>query len=330
VESDPQKINIMAIISYHASHEQFKPSELLTWAMLAETAGFEGINSSDHFYPWSERQGESGFSFAWLGAAMQATGLPFGMVCAPGPRYHPTVLAQAAATLAEMFPGRFTMALGSGEALNENVTGEPWPDKETRNQRLYESADAIKRLLQGENVNFEGTISVKDARLYTLPKRTPRIIAAAVTEKTAAWLGSWADGMITIHKPQKELQAMIDAFEGGGGKGKEKYLKVQLSYAHSHQEALSGAWHQWRTNVLSHKNLGDFSQPAQFDREAEKVTVEQLEKMVLISSDPQQFVDWIQQYIAMGFENIILHNVNREQEQFIRDFGEKVLPHCKS
>jgi coenzyme F420-dependent glucose-6-phosphate dehydrogenase len=318
----------MAIISYHASHEQFKPSELLDWAILAERSGFQGINSSDHFYPWSERQGESGFSFAWLGAAMQATTIPFGMVCAPGPRYHPALLAQAAATLAEMFPGRFTMALGSGEALNENITGEPWPDKDTRNQRLYESHDVIRRMLRGENVSFEGTITVKEARLYTLPPQSPEIIAAAVSEETAEWLGSWADGMITIHKPQKELKAMTEAFERGGGKGKKRHLKVQLSYAPAYDEALSGAYDQWRTNVLSNKHLGDFSQPGQFDRAAEKVPVEQLEKMVHISNDPQQFVDWIQQYIDMGFENIILHNVNREQELFIKDFGEKVLPRC--
>ena len=319
----------MAIISYHASHEQFKPSELLAWAVLAEKAGFDGINSSDHFFPWSERQGESGFSFAWLGAAMQSTSLPFGLVCAPGPRYHPAILAQAAATLSEMFPDRFWMALGSGEALNENITGASWPDKETRNRRLYESADVIKKLLNGENVNFEGVISVKNARLYTMPEHSPQIVAAAVTEKTAEWLGSWADGMITIHKPYNELKATIDAFERGGGKGKKKYLKVQLSYARSHEAAIADAYDQWRTNVLSNENLGDFSQPEQFDREAENVSAEQLEKMVHISSDPQQFVEWIRKYIQMGFENIILHNVNREQEQFINDFGKNVLPQFK-
>ncbi len=320
----------MAIISYHASHEQFKPSELLKWVMLAEQSGFEGVNSSDHFYPWSERQGESGFSFAWLGAAMQATGLPFGMVCAPGARYHPIILAQAAATLAEMFPDRFYMALGSGEALNENVTGEPWPDKDTRNERLYESATVIKRLLNGENVSYEGIISVNNARLYTLPQQAPLIIAAAVTEKTAEWLGSWADGMVTIHKPYPELQAMIEAFERGGGKGKKKYLKVQLSYARTHEEALSGAWDQWRTNVLPDGHLGDFSQPSQFDKAAEKVTTGDLEKMVHISADPQKHIEYIKQYIDMGFENIILHNVNRDQDLFIRDFGAKVLPALKA
>jgi coenzyme F420-dependent glucose-6-phosphate dehydrogenase len=320
----------MAIISYQASHEQFTPRELLKWTIMAEKAGFEGVNSSDHFYPWSERQGESGFSFAWLGAAMQATGFLTGMVCAPGPRYHPAVIAQAVATLADMFPNRFWISLGSGEALNENITGEPWPDKETRNQRLFESADVINRLLQGEEVNHDGTFQVKEAKLYTLPQKVPLMLGAAVTEKTAAWLGSWADGMITIHKPIDELKAMIQAFEKGGGKGKPMYLKVQLSYAKTYEAAMAGAYDQWRTNVLPHDKLGDLSKPEHFDNAAREVTREDVAKMVHISADLQQHADWIRQYIEMGFENIILHNVNREQELFIQDFGEAVLPRLKT
>jgi coenzyme F420-dependent glucose-6-phosphate dehydrogenase len=119
-------------IGYQASHEQFSPSALLRYAILAEKAGFECVNCSDHFHPWSEAQGESGFSFAWLGAALQATHIPFGVVCAPGQRQHPAIVAQAAATLSEMFPERFWMALGSGEVLNEQITGEKWPLKSVK------------------------------------------------------------------------------------------------------------------------------------------------------------------------------------------------------
>ncbi len=319
----------MAIISYHASHEQFRPSDLLKWVKLAEQAGFEGVNSSDHFYPWSERQGESGFSFAWLGAAMQITNVPFGMVCAPGGRYHPAIIAQAVATLAEMFPDRFLIALGSGEALNEKITGEPWPDKDKRNQRLYESADVIRRLLHGETVNHQGMITLRNTKLYTLPKSAPQILGAAVTEQTAEWLGSWAEGLITIHKPYEELAAVIKAFERGGGKGKPMFLKVQLSYARKHEDALSGAFHQWRTNVLPGEKLADLSLPEHFDEAARNVTQEDIERMVHISADPREHIKWIRQYIDMGFQNIILHNVNREQEEFINDFGTLVLPHLR-
>jgi coenzyme F420-dependent glucose-6-phosphate dehydrogenase len=119
----------MAIIGYHASHEQFRPGDLLRYVQLAEQAGFGAAMCSDHFHPWSERQGQSGFAWAWLGAALEATSLSFGLVNAPGQRYHPAIIAQAAATLADMFPGRFWIAVGSGQALNEHITGERWPSK---------------------------------------------------------------------------------------------------------------------------------------------------------------------------------------------------------
>ena len=136
---------------------------------MAENAGFQGIHSSDHFHPWSKRQGQSGFSFTWIGAAMQATKLPFSMVCAPGQRYHPALVAQAIATIAEMFPRRINIELGSGEALNELITGDEWPDKSIRNQRLLESANIIRQLLHGEEVTFDGLVKVKKAKLYTIP-----------------------------------------------------------------------------------------------------------------------------------------------------------------
>src|SRR5690606_8773495 len=127
------------MIAYHASHEQFSPADLMRYAALAEQAGFGAIHSSDHSHPWSERQGQRGHASTWLGAALQACSLPSGVICAPGPRHHPVILAQAAATLAELFPDRLWVALGSGEAINERVTGQPWPTKAIRNERLLES-----------------------------------------------------------------------------------------------------------------------------------------------------------------------------------------------
>ncbi len=133
-------------IAYHASHEQFDPHSLLEYAQLAESAGFQAAMCSDHFSPWSERQGNSGFAFSWLGAALQATHFSFGTVSAPGQRYHPAIVAQAAATLAQMYPGRFWLALGSGELLNEHITGDRWPAKEPRQQRLRECVDVMRAL----------------------------------------------------------------------------------------------------------------------------------------------------------------------------------------
>jgi probable non-F420 flavinoid oxidoreductase len=315
------------MIGYQASHEQFLPSELLRYSVLAEKAGFTAINSSDHFHPWSKRQGHSGYSFAWLGAAMANARLPFGVVCTPGYRNHPAIVAQAAATLAEMFPDRFWIALGSGEALNERITGEKYPVKSERNERLLECVNIIKRLLSGETVTHFGRVTVEHAKLYTLPKTLPLLIGAAVTKETAAWMGGWADGMITVHRPFEELKEVVDAFRNNGGEGKPIYLKVQLSYAKNEEDALQGAWDQWRTNIFHSTVLGDLWQVEQFDELGKFVQPEELKDMVRISSDIQQHIDWIKQDQALGFEKIILHNVNKDQETFIHDFGQHVLPH---
>ncbi len=159
----------MPTVGFHASHEQLPPSGLLAAVQAAEAAGFQAAMCSDHLAPWSERQGHSGHAWSWLGAAMQATSLPFGVVTAPGQRYHPAIIAQAIATLGELFPGRFWAALGSGEALNEHVTGDRWPAKADRDARLLECVEVIRALLRGEEVTHDGLVRVDRARLWSLP-----------------------------------------------------------------------------------------------------------------------------------------------------------------
>jgi len=319
----------MATIAYHASHEQFSPGELLQYARQAEACGFEAVHSSDHFHPWSLKQGQSGYSFAWLGAAMQATRIPFGVIVAPGQRYHPAVVAQATATLAELYPGRLWVALGSGEALNECITGGQWPRKADRNQRLLECAGIIRRLWNGEKVSHSGQVTIQQAKLFTLPPIPPLLLGAALTTDTAEWLGSWADGMITVHNPPGGLKETIGAFRRGGGGGKPVYLKVQLSYARYHQAAIDGAYDQWRTNVLDYPLINDLTQPEHFDAAAEKITHADLAAQVRISADVEQHIQWLADDIALGVDKIILHNVNRGQETFISDFGNYVLPRLK-
>jgi len=199
----------MVVIGYHASHEQHPPSALLRHTVRAAAAGFTAVSSSDHFSPWSERQGESGFAWSWLGAALEATNVPFGVVNAPGQRYHPAIVAQALATLAEMFPGRIWAALGTGEASNEHITGERWPDKRSRQERLLECVQVIRSLLAGAEVDVDGHVRVDRARLWTLPETPPRLVGAALTEATAKWCGGWADGLITVHQPAERLRRMF-------------------------------------------------------------------------------------------------------------------------
>lgn len=313
-------------VGYHASHEQFPPGELVGLTQAAEQAGFTAALSSDHFHPWSQKQGESGFAWAWLGAAMQATRLTFGVVNAPGQRYHPAIIAQAAATLAEMFPDRFWIAQGSGQAVNEAITGDVWPDKQERNARLLECVQVMRALWAGETVTHRGLVTVEDATLYTRPARPPKIIGAAITPKTAEWVGGWADGLITVSKPPDQLAEMVRAFRKGGGEGKPMYLKVQLSYAASDEEARAGALEQWASNVFASSVLTDLRRPEQFDELAAVVTPELIGQHVRISSDPARHLAWLADDVALGFEGLFLHNVNREQRAYIDAFGAHVVP----
>ena len=316
----------MVKISYHASHEQFKPGKLIELVKQAEHSGFTGVLSSDHFHPWNETQGESGFAWSWLGAAMQATKLTYGVVNAPGQRYHPAIIAQAGATLAEMFPERFWIALGSGQALNEHITGTHWPEKSQRNERLKECAEIIKALWEGETVNHKGLVRVEDAKLYTLPSTPPLIAGAAITEETASWIGSWADALITLSHPIPKLKKIIEAFRISGGEGKPLILKLQLSYVKTEAEALKGAFSEWKTNIFQSKLLSELRSPQQFQAAADFIDEKVMYEHVRVSANLRDHIQWIKEYISLRFDEIILHNVNTNQQRFIDDFGSKVLP----
>jgi coenzyme F420-dependent glucose-6-phosphate dehydrogenase len=319
----------MAEIGFHASHEQFTPRELLDFVQKAQRRGFDAAMSSDHFQPWSEQQGNSGYAWSWLGAAMQATTLPFGVVSTPGWRHHPAVLAQAAATLAQMFPGRFWMALGSGEAMNDHIVGEGWPPKPERNARLKECVEIIRALWAGETVNHAGLVRVDEAKLWVRPPMTPMLIGAAMTPSTAEWAGGWADGLITVNKPREQLKQLVEAFRRGGGAGKPMFLQVHLSYAGSDDEARDQAFDQWRTNILESAVLADLRMPAQFEAAAAFVRPEDLDDHVRISADLDRHVAWLRDDIALGFAGLYLHNVGRNQDAFLDQFGRHVLPRLR-
>jgi probable non-F420 flavinoid oxidoreductase len=316
------------VVGYHASHEQLAPSELLDCVVAAEAAGFQAAMCSDHFAPWSPRQGHSGFAWSWLGAALQATRLSLGVVNAPGQRYHPAIVAQAAATLSEMFPGRFWLALGSGEASNEHITGDRWPPKAERRARLGEAVEVIRALLAGETVTHHGLVQVDRARLWTLPERPPMLVAAAISPETAAWAGGWADGLVTLNQPQERLRAVVDAFREGGGDGKPLFLQVHLSWAPDEQAALAVAHDQWASNVFDPVLAMELALPEQFEAAARHVTPEDVRSAVLVSADLGRHTAWLAAYAELGFDRIYLHEVGQGEHQrpFIDAFGSKVIP----
>ncbi|HEV2108863.1 MAG TPA: TIGR03557 family F420-dependent LLM class oxidoreductase, partial [Thermomicrobiales bacterium] len=204
-------------IGYAASFEQFHPTDLLKYSQQAEGAGFEAVMASDHFHPWVPSQGHSAFVWAWMGALGATTKLRFGTgVTPPGYRYHPAVLAQAAATLEAMYPGRFYLGLGAGEALNEHIVGDYWPEAPVRLERLMESIEIIQRLFSGKIVKHRGThFTVESAKLYTLPENPPPIYVATSGPIMAGRTGKHTDGIITVGAADEKLNMLIDRFEKG-------------------------------------------------------------------------------------------------------------------
>lgn len=315
----------MVAIGFHASHEQIGPAQLLQDIQFAESAGFAAAMCSDHFNPWSHAQGHSGFAWSWLGAALATTGLTFGTVSAPGQRYHPAVLAQAAATLGTMFPGRFWLAPGSGEYLNESITGEPWPAKEERQLRLEESVAVIRSLLAGEQVTHDGRVRVADARVWDAPSPAPQLVAPAIGPDTAARAAAWADGLITLNQPHDRLRALLDAYRGSGGRGRA-ILQVHLSWAPTEAEAEAIAMDQWRNNVVQPPVTADLSTVEHFEALGQNTTPELVRQCVLVSSDAGRHAGWLHEYAELGFDEIYLHHVGQDQHRFIEAFAASVLP----
>ncbi|AQP43473.1 TIGR03885 family FMN-dependent LLM class oxidoreductase [Tessaracoccus flavus] len=317
----------MTRIGFHASHEQIAPGQLLSDVQHAERMGFDMAMCSDHFAPWSERQGHSGYAWAWLGAALATTGLEFGCVSAPGQRYHPAVAAQKIATLAAMFPGRFWTALGSGEAMNESITGERWPAKHERVARLEECVDIIRRLLAGEEVSHQGLVTVDRARVWDRPDEQPLLITPAVSPESAERSARWADGLITVNQDPDTLREVIASYRGAGGRGRVA-LQLHLSWAPTLEEAEAIAFEQWRSNVFGAPLSWDIDSVTGFDAAAEHVTMESVQRSVRISERPEQHLEWIREYAEMGFDDVYLHFVGQEQGAFLDTFGSDVLPKC--
>ena len=319
----------MTVVGFHASHEQAHPADLLQAVQRAEEVGFDAAMCSDHFAPWSERQGHSGFAWSWLGAALATTSLPFGVVNAPGQRYHPAIIAQASATLAAMFPGRFWVALGSGEAVNEHITGDRWPSKPERQARLLECVEVIRALHAGDEVTHHGLVHVDRARIWSLPDDPPLLVAAAVSPATAGWCASWADGLITVNQPIGVLRQVLDAYRSAGGQGRAT-LQVHVSYASDERTALAVAHDQWRNGALGAPVCWDTDSVEAFDAMSEHVRPDDLREAVLVSDDPAQHAAWLIERAELGFDAVQIHQVGEDQPEFLDVFGAKVVPELRA
>jgi G6PDH family F420-dependent oxidoreductase len=198
--------------------------------------------------------------------------------------------------------------------------------KEERNARLREAADVMRRLWAGETVTHEGLVTVSEARLWTRPTQPPMLVGAAITPRTAGWVGEWADALITVAQPRELLRQVVDAFRRGGGEGKPMFLQVHLAYAPSEEEARDAAFEQWRQNTLPNSVMTELAQPAQIAAAATHVTRDDLDAAVRISSDPGRHAEWLREDLALGFEALYLHEVGTGQERFVEVFGREVIP----
>ena len=244
----------MTRIGYAAMLEQFHPTELLDWCAQAEEAGFEaGFMVSEHFHPWLPQQGHSAFAWSFMGALGTRTSLPFGVgVTCPGFRYHPAVIAHAAATLGAMFPGRFWLGLGAGEALNEHVVGGYWPEIGVRSAMMFEAIEIMSKLFSGEVVKHQGKyFTLESAKLYTRPDEPVPIYVATAGPFNAKRTGKYADGMITVGAADEKIVMLWDKFDEGAreaGKdpiGKPKVLQLHVSWARNDRDAIHNALLEW-------------------------------------------------------------------------------------
>ena len=327
----------MTRIGYAAMLEQFHPTDLLDWCAQAEDAGFSaGFMVSEHFHPWTPQQGQSAFAWSFMGALGQRTSLPFGTaVTCPGFRYHPAVIAHAAATLGAMYPGRFWLGLGAGEALNEHVIGGVWPEIGIRSAMMFEAVEVINKLFSGQVVKHKGEhFTLESAKLYTRPEVPVPVYIATAGPVNAKRTGKFADGMITVGAADEKIGMLWGKFDEGAreaGKdpqGKPKLLQIHISWAPSDDEAVDQAVREWPNGGMPFPKQ-DIKNPEDFAAMAKLVRPEDFTNRVLMTSDLDRHIGHIQHYVDMGFDEIHLHDVGRDQARFIEVFGRDVLPNLR-
>jgi coenzyme F420-dependent glucose-6-phosphate dehydrogenase len=314
----------MTEIGYALSSEEHAPTELVRHAELAERAGFGFALISDHFHPWTSAQGNSPFVWNVLGGIATVTErmrVGTGVTC-PLIRMHPAIVAQAAATAAAMMPGRFFLGVGTGENLNEHVTGVRWPASSERLEMLEEAIEVIRRLWTGEEVDHRGAhYRVIDARLYTLPPERIQLFVAASGTRAAEVAGRLGDGLIAT-APNPDV---VSAFRSAGGDG-PKIAQASVCWAATEAEARRIAYEWWPTAALGGNLSQELPRPAEFEAAAELITVGDVSETVVCGPDPDKHLAAIRAYEQAGFDRVYVHQVGPDQEGFMRFYESRILP----
>ena len=320
-------------LGYSLSTEEHRPERLVELAQRAEDAGFEYASISDHFHPWIEEQGNSPFAWSVLGAIANATTtlrVGTGVTC-PTFRYHPAIVAQAAATVACLMPGRFFLGVGTGENLNEHIVGRRWPPYEIRAAMLEEAVQIIRELWRGETVDHDGEhFTVENARLYTLPEEPPPIVVAAGAAKAAELAGRIGDGLINFAADR----SIVERFEASrrtssspsASDDRPRYLQVNVCWNEDAAEARRLA-HRICPTVALQGELGNLlPTPTHFEQTVQMLDEDAVAKVIVCGPDPQAHLEKIQAGIDAGYDNLHIYQVGPDQEGFFRFYEREILP----
>jgi G6PDH family F420-dependent oxidoreductase len=314
----------MVEIGYAISSEEHEPTAIVRHAQLAENAGFGYAFISDHYHPWLDVQGHSPFVWSVIGGIATATEnlrLGTGVTC-PTVRIHPAIIAQAAATSAAMMDGRFFLGVGTGEALNEHITGERWPETEVRQEMLEEAVEIIRLLWQGGNQSYHGIhYTVENARLYTLPEGEIPIVVAASGPESAELAGRIGDGFVSTAPDQK----VVEAYAKSGGKG-PRYAQMTVCWGEDEAKALEMAHTIWPNSGLPGELSQELPTPAHFEQAVTLVTPEMIAESISIGPDPAKYHASIEEYAKAGFDHVYIHQIGPDQEGFIRFAEREILP----
>jgi G6PDH family F420-dependent oxidoreductase len=311
-------------LGYFLATEEFGPAELVAQARAAEQSGFDALWISDHYHPWNDAQGNSPLVWSVIGAISQVCRLPITTaVTCPTVRVHPAVIAQAAATSAVMCQGRFTLGVGSGEAINEHILGDPWPSTDVRLEMLEEAVGVIRRLWSGEFVNHHGRhYTVDHARVYTLPDRPPPVYVSGFGPKSIALAGRIGDGYITTKLAPDAVRVFRDS--GGGDKPVQGAFKA--CFAADEDEAVRIAHERWPHSALPGELAQVLPSPRHFEQATRLVPPEAVRDMYVCGPDADAHVRQIAAYAKAGFDELYVANIGPHRDGFFRLYAEEVLP----
>jgi len=312
-------------LGYAFSSEEHSPASLVGQARAAEDAGFGFGLISDHIHPWVDAQGHSAFVWSVIGAIAQTTDrfrIGTGVTC-PTMRIHPAIIAHAAATCACLMPGRFFLGVGTGENLNEHVTGAKWPAPDERLEMLEEAVEVMRLLWQGDYQTHRGKhYTVENLRIFDLPDEPVELAVAAMQPKAAELAGRVGDALINV-APEEEI---LERFEQAGGKGKPKYGQVTVCYADSKERAKKTAFEVWPNALVEGSASQELPLPKDFEQLVEDRSADELDGKLVLGNDPDEYLEELKTYDNAGYTHVYIHQIGPDQNGFLKFAKSELLP----